>query len=109
MTIEKKIEICIGTDRAKNLRVRLSLLVVDGDATLSEHFHSVAIEPGADLAAIRAGVEAHITTPNGGVPGAPWPKIPDSEWADVEAHVGIAHKPEIVARFAAAKATREGA
>ena len=97
--IEKKIEICIGTDRTKHLRARLSLLVVEDGRILSEQYHSINIEPGANLAAIRAANEAHLANPNGGIPGAPWPKIPDAEWAEVEQHIAIVHKPEVVAAY----------
>lgn len=89
----KKIEICIGTDRAKHVRARLSLLSADG----SEHYHSINIAPGDDLAAIRAANEADICSPTSKVPGAPWPKIPDEAWADVEAHCAIIHKAAVVA------------
>jgi hypothetical protein len=99
--IEKKIEICIGTDREKHLRARLSLLVMEDGRVLSENYHAISIEPGADLAALRAANEAHIAQPGGGVPGAPWPKIPDAEWAEVEQHCAILHKPEVVSRHKA--------
>ena len=82
--IEKKVVICIGTDEAKHVRARLSLLLIDGNEVISRQYHSISIEPGANLAAIRAGNEAHIAKPNGGVPGAPWPAIPDNEWEKVE-------------------------
>ena len=97
--IEKKIEVCNGTDRAKFLRARLSLLVIDGATVLSEQYHSINIEPGENLSDVRARVEAHLAQPEAvsAIPGAPWPKIPDSEWADVEAHVAIVHKPAVVA------------
>lgn len=98
--ITKKIEHCIGTDRSGFVRARLSLLVVEGDTVLSEKYHSINISPGADLDAIRAANEAHLADPNGGIPGAPWPRIPDAAWADVEAHCAIVHKPAVVAVFA---------
>jgi hypothetical protein len=108
--IEKRIEVCIGTDRTKHMRARLSLLLVDGDQVINEHYHSIAIEPGADLAALRAANEAHIGNPTGGVPGAPWPKIPDTEWQEVEQCVGVIQKPEVVSRHkarVAAEAARQ--
>jgi hypothetical protein len=108
--IEKKIEVCIGTSRAKDVRARLSLMVVDADQVLSEQYHSVAIMPGDDTSVIREIIEKHIGDPNGGVPGAPWPKIPDESWAEVEAHCAIVHKPAVVeaykAQIAAAEASR---
>lgn len=107
--IEKKIELCIGSDRQKLLRARLSLLVVENGRVLSEQYHSISIEPGADLAAIRAANEAHLANPDGGIPGAPWPKIPDAEWADVEQHIAILHKPEVVSEFQAARAAQSAA
>lgn len=104
----KKIEICIGTDRAKNVRARLSLLVVDDSgAVLVENYHSVALMPGDDLEQVRAAVEAHLADPQGGIPGAPWPAIPDEEWADVQAHCAIVQKPAIVAAYLTAKHARE--
>jgi hypothetical protein len=101
--IEKKIEVCIGTDRQGGVRARLSLLLVDGGQVIHEHFHSVTLMPGDDCAVIRANVEAHIAAPNGGVPGAPWPAIPDAEWAKVEAVIPVFHTPD---RVAAALARR---
>ena len=94
--IEKKIEICIGTDRSKCLRARLSLLIMENGKVLSEFYHSINIEPGANLAYLRAANEAHLADPDGGIPGAPWPKIPDAEWAEVEQHIAIVHKPEVI-------------
>jgi len=99
--IEKKIEICIGTDRAKFFAVRLSLMVVEDGKVLSEQYHRINVAPGDDLVAIRAANEANIANPNGGVPGAPWPRIPDEEWAEVEACIGIVHKPEVVSAYRA--------
>lgn len=106
--IEKRIAICIGTDRAKHVRARLSLLVVENEIVLSEQYHSIALHPGANLAQIRAQVEAHIGNQNGGIPGAPWPKIPDAEWTDVEAHCVIVHKPEVIAKYLADQQARLG-
>ncbi len=102
--LDKSIEICIGTDRVKRLRVRLSLLIKENDIVQFEHFHSLSLEPGADLAAVRAAVESHLADPAGGIPFAPWPAIPNAEWADVEAHIGIIHKPEVVAKYQADRA-----
>lgn len=107
MASEKRIETCIGTDEAKHLRARLSLLVVDGARVTFRHYHSINIEPGADLAHLRAVNEAHLANPDGSIPDAPWPKIPDDQWADVEAHVAIVHKPVVVQAFRAERAARE--
>lgn len=102
MGIEKKIEICIGTDRSKHFVARLSLLLVDdAGSVMLEYFHRINIEPGADLAAIRAANEAHLANPDRGIPGAPWPAIPDAEWAEVEQHIAIVHKPEVVTAYKA--------
>lgn len=96
--IEKKIEVCIGTDRGQNVRARLSLLVVDGDTVLSEQYHSINLTPGADPTQNRASVEAHLAIPQdqGGIPGGPWPAIPDAEWAKVTGTVAVFHTPEVV-------------
>lgn len=99
--MEKKIIVCIGTDSQDGLRARLSLLIVDGGAVLSERYHSVAIAPGDDIQRIRSHVEAHLADANGGIPGAPWPAIPDAEWAKVAGCVGVLHTPEVVARHLA--------
>lgn len=102
----KRIDVCVGTDRGRNVRIRLSLLVVD-DATgeiLAEKYHSVVAEPDADLAGIRESIEAHLALPGGGVPGAPWPKIPDVEWQEVVDVCAILHTPERKAQAAAKRA-----
>ena len=99
--IEKRIEICIGTDRSKHVRARLSLLLVDGVNIVNEHYHSISIEPGADLAALRAGNEAHIAKSDGGVPGAPWPAIPDDEWAKVVKCCTVVHTPDVLIKASA--------
>jgi hypothetical protein len=85
--MEKKIIVCIGTDRASNVRARLSLLVVEkGEQVIAEHFHSVNIADGDPLDAVRASVEAHLAMDESscGIPLAPWPAIPDEEWRKVE-------------------------
>ncbi len=99
--IERKIQICIGTDISRHVRARLSLLIIDGETVISEQYHSISIEPGADLARIRAVNEASLES---GVPGGPWPKIPDEEWADLERHVAIVQKPEVVEAYIKAQA-----
>jgi hypothetical protein len=105
--IEKKITICVGTDRSKHFAVRLSLMLVDDGRILSEQYHRINIAPGADLAIIRALNEAHLADPKGSVPGSPWPSIPDDEWAEVEAMIGIVHKPEVVAAYEAQLAAQQ--
>jgi hypothetical protein len=97
--IEKKIAVCIGTDRTKHFIVRLSLMIVDNGTVLSESFHRIHINPGDDLSLIRARNESHLANPDGGIPGAPWPQIPDSEWAEVEQLVGIVHTAELVSAY----------
>jgi hypothetical protein len=84
--MEKRIEICIGTDRSTNVRARLSLLIVSGGLVASEHYHSVLITPKCDLAEVRSRVEKHLAQGQevNSVPFAPWPAIPDAEWAKVE-------------------------
>jgi len=99
--IEKRIEICIGTDRSKHVRARLSLLLVDGANVINEQYHSISIEPGADLAALRAGNEANIAKPGGGVPGAPWPAIPDDEWEKVVKCCTVVHTPDVLLKASA--------
>lgn len=94
--MERQIVVCIGTDEKKSVRARLSLLLVEGAEIVHRHYHSINISPGADLAAIRAINEAHIAKPGGGVPAAPWPAIPDDEWAKVEKCCAVIHTPEVL-------------
>lgn len=84
--MEKKIVVCIGTDRDRNVRARLSLLLMDGAQEIHEHYHSVNISPTDDLAQIRAVTEKHLSLPKSAssIPFAPWPAIPDEEWSKVE-------------------------
>lgn len=92
----KKIEICIGTDRERTLSVRLSLVVVEDGSVVSERYHRINIPAGYPLNKAREAVEFDIARPReqGGIPGAPWPKIPDEEWAEVEQIASILHTPE---------------
>ena len=96
----KKIDICVGTDRMRNIRVRLSLLTVDDDGeVLSEHYHSGVLQPGDDPQALRDAWDAHLSMPKAqsGIPGSPWPAIPDVEWNEVLAIVATLHTPERIA------------
>lgn len=108
--IEKKIIVCTGTDRDKNIRVRLSLLIVEDGMIISEQYHSVALTPGDDHNAIRAAIEAHIGDKANNVPGAPWPSIPDDEWLEAKKHCEIVFTPERITiaseRKEAAKLTK---
>ena len=103
--MQKKIECCIGTDRVGFVRARLSLILLDDNgAEMLERYHSVNIEPGSDLAATRAAVEAHLANPQGGIPGAPWPAIPDDVWKTVEDTCAIIQTP---AKIKAQEARKE--
>ncbi len=97
--IKKKIEICLGTDRSQVVRVRLSLLIIEDESVLSEAYHTISIPPGANPTSLRAANEAHLAAPSGGIPGAPWPPIPDSEWAKVEGVLDILHTKEVKAAY----------
>lgn len=104
----KKVDVCIGTDRARNIRVRLSLIYCD-DGTgevISEKFHSFNLSPIDDPVVVSAAVEAHLAQPQAvsGIPGAPWPKIPDAEWQEVLDCVKIMHTPERIAEYQAMQA-----
>jgi len=101
MAITKQIVICIGTDEAKHVRARVSLLLMEGAEVINRQYHSISIGPGDDLAAIRAGNEAHIAKPGGGVPGAPWPAIPDDEWIKVEKCCAVVHTPDVLIKASA--------
>jgi hypothetical protein len=99
--IEKKIVVCIGTDEAKHVRARLSLLLIEDGNVISRRYHSIECVPGADLAALRADNEADIAAPNSLVPGAPWPSIPDDEWEKVEKCCAVVHTPDVMFRATA--------
>ena len=94
----KKIDICVGTDKERNIRVRLSLIVVDDESgdVLSEQYHSGVLHPGDNPQALRDAWDAHLSMPKAasGIPGAPWPAIPDAEWDEVLAIVKALHTPE---------------
>lgn len=87
--MDKAIEACIGSARDKSVRVRLSLLLLDNGKVVFEHFHSINLMPGDDYSAARAVVEQHLAAPDSGIPWAPWPAIPDSEWSKIEAVLSI--------------------
>ncbi len=89
--LEKKIEICIGTDRNRGVRVRLSLLLVLDGTIISEHYHSITILPGQDLIQIRNRLDSHLQTQDSGIPAGPWPPIPDKEWHKVEEVIKVIH------------------
>lgn len=91
----KEITICVGIDEGRNIRIRLTLSS-DG----FKHFHATVCRPGDDLGKVRAALESHISNAyeQNSIPGAPWPKIPDSEWAEVAQIAAILHTPERVAK-----------
>jgi hypothetical protein len=91
--MEKRIVVCIGTDRSGGVRARLSLMLMDGKDVVHEHFHSVSLLPGDDIEGTRRAIEQHLAQPKvvSGIPSAPWPRIPDVEWAKVEAVCAIFH------------------
>lgn len=107
----KKIDVCVGTDRARNIRVRLSLMVVDDDTgdVLSEQYHSGELHPGDDPAALRASWDNHLSQRGGGIPGAPWPAIPDAEWNEVLAIVRVLHTQQRRQAWAQIKAANAAA
>ena len=100
----KKIDLCIGTDRNRNIRVRLSLMFFDPETgkLISEHFHSAVLSPGDSADMLRTALENHLADPEGGIPGAPWPKIPDSGWNEVLQIVKTLHTPERITQRQAA-------
>jgi hypothetical protein len=97
----KKMELRIEVNRDKAIGIQLSLLRIDDENPndLIETYHRMTLRPGDNIAAIRAANEAHLAMPyaQSGIQGAPWPKIPDAEWAEVEAIVALMHTPEVVA------------
>jgi hypothetical protein len=99
MLVEKRVEICVGTDRSKAFIARLSLLLIIDGQIANEYYHRIPIQPGDDLSVIRAANENNLLDPNSGIPFGPWPKIPDEEWQEVEQLVGIVHKPSVVAAY----------
>ena len=94
----KKIELKIEVNRDKSVSIRLSLLRIDEENPDDEieTFHRIMLVPGSDIVAVRAANEAHLSMPyiKSGIKGAPWPKIPDEEWAEVEAVASLIHTKE---------------
>lgn len=91
--MEKKIAVCIGTDRDNGVRVRLSLMRVEGEEVVTEQYHSFMVLPGQDPEEIRAGVQQHLAAPKSGIPGGPWPAIPQGEWRKVLGCIAVLHAP----------------
>jgi hypothetical protein len=91
--MEKKIVVCIGTDRAGDVRVRLSLLLMVSGRVVSEKFHSAMITSKDSLDDVRARIEAHLAMPEeaSGIEFAPWPTIPEAEWAKVQVVCDVFH------------------
>lgn len=95
--MQKLIKSQVEVTPDKHIGVRLSLQIVNGEKVDFQHYHRFPIlPPGSDLANWRAAVETHIANADGGIPFAPWPAIPDSEWAEVEAVASLAWTPERV-------------
>ena len=98
----KKIELKTEVNRDKSVSIRLSLLRIDDENPddVMETFHRITLRPGDDLAFFRAENERHLAQPFSvsGIKGAPWPKIPDEEWVEVEQIVSILHTPERIAK-----------
>lgn len=107
--MEKKIEVCIGTDRAGNVRARLSLLLYDGAELQVEKYHSINLEPGDNAALKRADAEAHLAMPSAqsGIPFGPWPAIPDEEWAKVTTCIPAFHTAKAIEQRIERDAKRE--
>jgi hypothetical protein len=96
----KIIKVAIGTDAGLGFRARLSLIVQDDDgAVLSDRPHSINVNPTDDIDEVRAAVEQHLAQPfeQSGIPGAPWPAIPDDEWRKAVAMRAIWHPAEVIA------------
>lgn len=104
--MEKKIIMKIEILPDKIIQGVLILLLVNGSNIISQHLHRILLVPGGDADAIRTQNEMHLGMPQeeSGIPGAPWPKIPDSEWAELMKYVAIAHTPEVVAAYRAHQA-----
>lgn len=95
----KKIDFATGTDRGRNLRVRLSLMIVDDtdeEQVFSEQYHSVSIAPDDDVETVLAEVTAHLSKPfsESQMPGAPWPSLTTEQIAEIKALAGVIHTPE---------------
>lgn len=99
MSLEKKIDICIGTSRDKGFRARLSLMIVLDGIVINEHYHTISVNPGDDLIELKRVNDEALQNPSSGIPGAPWPKIPDDLWDEVRQHIGIIHKPAVIAAY----------
>lgn len=99
--MDKRIEVCIGTSRDNTVRVRLSLIVFDENSDLSENFHSMNLAPGDSLEDARTALESHLSQnfSVSGIPGAPWPPIPDEEWQKVTGVIPVFHTKSVVEAY----------
>ncbi len=96
--MEKVIKLQTEVMPDKNIGVRLSLQILDGDKVGFQHYHCFPpMPPGENLDAWRAAIEANIGDVNSGIPFAPWPAIPDAEWNEVKAVAAMVWTPERVA------------
>lgn len=98
--MDKEIAVCIGTDRIGHVRVQLNLMVVDSGNVITERYHSVNVAPGEDAEAVRTAVQTHLAQADS-IPGAPWPAIPDSEWAKVTAVIAAVQTPDVISAYQA--------
>lgn len=79
------------------VQVRFAKQLVEDGKVIAHEWHRTAIEPGVDVHAQMRAVNAHLVQI-----GA----VPVAEYADLTAHVSLAHTPEKVAAFRAAAEDR---
>ena len=101
--MEKQIAVCIGTDINGGVRVRLSLLLMDGDNLIHEHYHAAMLLPGDDPAELRRILETALARPDAPAGGS-WPAIPDAEWSKVTTVLAAFHTPDKIEKRKAREA-----
>ncbi len=86
----------IEITRTGRVQVRLSKQVVLNGRVLLSEPHRVAMDPGADVAATMATVNAHLASME-----TPWPAVSDKDIASIAAQASVAWTPEVIAAAAA--------
>ena len=87
-TIVDQIEIT----RSGHIQIRFGLLIVEGGVELSHEWHRTAIEPGGDVDAQMAAVNANLVSLGKA-------QCPATEVIRVKAIVGVVHTPAVVEAY----------
>lgn len=78
------------------IQLRFKKQVVEDGNALSFEYHRTSLEPGVPLANQMEAVNNHLAAMG-------WPAVSPRDIARIQAHVAVAHTPDVVAAFAAAR------